>query len=448
MKENHNDYSTRSVKILKRININKKDYFSKQNNSDINFAKLKCIKNIKKNINSKLNEIKKEKLNLKKSLNSKKYLKSNRNSKSNSNDNKTILSKNVKNSQKRNIIISKSKINLKIKNNISKNKKNLRNYNSDENKKNSFDKSVNNISNEINKSKLINCLSTATGLSISNEKDKYIILDDSEKNNHKHNYNIDTQSIEKNNILIEENKENINNFCYETISKEDSNENRIILKCENYSLLTFGNSFSYSNSQKSKSTKKYFNNDNKKNKDINVNNNDNKSSCFNLISQYNLNNNYVIKLKEENEILKKELKESSKKISLLINQIKELRENNNFKTKINLNNKNIKYLKMKDKDKIKINLKVFDKENYNSCNFKENEKMKYKINWNNKLKKKNFQIKNDNKIHSKKSLKIGKIKINKRSNLNKKKLKNEIVSTPHFEKSCEKINECISKIII
>ena len=107
------------------------------------------------------------------------------------------------------------------------------------------------------------------------------------------------------------------------ISKEeDLNENKIVLKCENNSLLTFGNSVSYSNSQKSKSTKKYFNNDKKNNNDKNIiiHNDNTKNSSFTLLNHCNINNNYLNKLKEENETMRKELKESNDQITFLMYQ--------------------------------------------------------------------------------------------------------------------------------
>jgi hypothetical protein len=285
----------------------------------------------------------------------------------------------------------------------------------------------------------------------SKENKKYINFNDSENNNYKHNYNKDSQSVEKNNILIEENKENINNFCYETGTKEDSNENKIILKCDNNSLLTFGNSFSYSNSQKSKSTKKFFNNDNNnkdKDKDIiNINNKDkNKNSCFNLIGQYNLNNNYnyVNKLKEENETLRKELKESNDQITFLMSQIRELKEGKNYKPSKILRKKvcppNIW-------NKKPMNIDDNEKENYNNCNTLEN-KIYGKVN-----NKKNIikHINENNNINNNNGnkLKVNKIKINKKIFIgNKKYQKKNNANLIYLDKPCEKINECISKIKI
>ena len=166
------------------------------------------------------------------------------------------------------------------------------------------------------------------------------------------------------------------------------------------------------------------------------NNNDNKkSSCLNLISQYNINSNYVNKLKEENEILKKELKESNEKISFLMNQIKELKENKSYKSK--------KYVKNKIGppnilDKSKFNFEIYDKENYNSCNINENKKIS-------KYKSKSNLFKSKNNIYNK-----VKIKINKRYNINnnKKINDNNNPKTSFSDKPSEKINKCISQIKI
>ena len=184
---------------------------------------------------------------------------------------------------------------------------------------------VNDANNKLEKeTKIINNFSNSTGLSIVTvDKDKEFLkrFVDSEENKNlnfnNYNYNADSQSNKFETILFEEKTSNLNNFRYETISKEDNNDSddKIILKCDNYSLLTFGNSFSYSNSHKRKTNKKYLNKKNEKN--------------INEIKRINktIENNYMIKLKEENEILKKELKESTQQISILKNKIKYLKEN-------------------------------------------------------------------------------------------------------------------------
>ena len=157
--------------------------------------------------------------------------------------------------------------------------------------------------------KLINSVSTSAGMSSSSNK----IEENGRLTNHDYHSNFNNNnSIDKNNItydksinkriFLEESnycKHKINNFNYETGSDDNLNENIIFLKYDNNSSLTFGNSFTYSNSQRSKSTKKNENVDNISNK-------------FPF-----RNNNYVNKLKEENETLKKELKESNDQIKFL-----------------------------------------------------------------------------------------------------------------------------------
>lgn len=460
MKVQHNECLTKSLKMTKKENLNKKEDITikiKLNKTDFSFSKMKCIKNLKKNINDKFSSIKKENINLKKSFDFKNALKQDNTSKSNSNNKKTIIVKNNRFSEKRIGLIHKSKI-VKHKKNKSQNAIYYRNYNSNDNKNNTIkkniislkynsggnklvnknmNKSFNNISNKNQDSKLDKNVNNSLVLSLGKKENKsYINFRDSENNNQKHNYNIDSQSMEKNNIFIEENKENINNFCYETGTKEkDSHENKIILKCDNNSLLTFGNSFSYSNSQKSKSDKKYFNND-ANNKDIN-NNDKNKNSGFFLVGQNNLNNNYnyVNKLKEENETLRKELKESNDQISLLMSQIRELKESKNFKS-IKIGKKKVCPPNLWNKKQMNFD---DDKENKNIYNIFVDNKINEKIN----NKKNILKPLNGNK------LKVNKIKINQKLNMNNKnfkKKKND--DSICLDKPCEKINECISKIKI
>ena len=438
MKVNNNDYSNKSIKDIKRINLNKKCNNSSSNKTNISSPKFKPIKNLKKNINNVI----KNKYNFKKSFDSKLSLKQSIKRKSISNNHKLIIPQCIKYNQKTIEVTKKSKIIIKNKENYSKNK----DYHSNDIIKSHVNKSFNNISKKTKESKLVNSLSTSSGLSLySNKNKKYSHFADSENNNHKINYNVDSHSIEKNNMLLEENKQNINNFSYETISKEDDlNENKIILKCDNYSLLTFGNSFSYSNSQRSKSTKKYLNNDKNNNNEINiVNNDENKNSCFNLISQYNINNNYVNKLKEENETLRKELKESNDQITFLMYQINELKQNKNYKSKKFLKNK-ISPPNIWDKRKMKF--ESSDKENYNRCNNNDNNKSSFDKK-NNEIKNNKNLLKYDNVIKNvKNKSKKEKIKINKRINIDNSKLKS--MHSSNYVKPSEKIFECISKIKI
>ena len=225
----------------------------------------------------------------------------------------------------------------------------------------------------------------------------------------------------------------------------------MILKCDNYSLLTFGNSFSHSNSHKSKSTRKLFNNDNNDKDIIYINNDKNNNSYFNLTGHYNMKNNIVNKLKEENEALRKELKESNEQINLLMCQIKELKEGiNNKPSKIN--KKKLGPTNLWNKKQ--INIEDNDKENYNICNINENGQMTLdiknhvKVNIKRNILKYRNSNNNINNYNGNK-LKVNKIKINKSLITDNKKGKKKMnTNSVSFEKPCEKINECISKIKI
>jgi hypothetical protein len=439
MKVNNNDYSNKSNKEIKRNNLNKKCSNSKGNKTKISSPKSKQITNLKKNINNGI----KAKYIFRKSFDSKFPLKQAVKTKSISSNHTIIINHQIiKHSQKTIAIPKKLKVNNKNKEHLSKKKA----YNSDDNIKSLINKSFNNFLKGEKEPKLVNSLSTATGLTLYKaNKKQYINYGDSEDNNHKINYNVDTQSIEKNNKFIEDNKQNINNFCYETISKEeDLNENKIVLKCDNNSLLTFGNSFSYSNSQKSKSTKKYFNNDKKNNNDKNIiiHNDNAKNSSFTLLNHCNINNNYLNKLKEENETLRKELKESNDQITFLMYQIKELKENQNHKIKRNLKNK-IAPPNLWGK---KIKLDFSDKENFININndktiSSHNNKNKEKIKINKSLIKHDSMVKNG-KTKQKKEI----IRSNKKLNIDKKKIQSTRCNGNG--KPSVKIHECISKIKI
>ena len=96
MKVNNNDYSNKSIKYIKRINLNKKCNNSSSNKTNISSPKLKPIKNLKKNINNVI----KTKYNFKKSFDSKLSLKQSIKRKSNSNNHKLIIPQCIKYNQK------------------------------------------------------------------------------------------------------------------------------------------------------------------------------------------------------------------------------------------------------------------------------------------------------------------------------------------------------------
>ena len=325
MKESNNDDEAKSLKEIKRRNFHKKSSASKIDNLKISPSSLKPNKTIQKYINERLNSIKK----------SKNYdaIKSKIKINVKTNKNKLIISnKNKKNKKDTEVIKKKKKIDSFL---IDKVKSN-----------NSVDNSLNKSFNIIFKrkenskeSKLINSISTSAGISFcsnENKKNMKYIENKINENNYYYNinkYNVDSFSNKKSNCnylndynikkFLEESycnkNNNINNINYE--NGNDDNEYKIFFKFDDNSLLTFGNSFSYSNSQRNKLK----NDDKISNK---------KTSCKNFINSYNINNNiYVNKLKEENETLKKELKESNNQINILINQIKELKECKKIKKK-------------------------------------------------------------------------------------------------------------------
>jgi hypothetical protein len=430
MKVNNNDDLTKSLKEIKRRNYNKKSSIPKINNLKISSSSLKPNKTIQKYINERLNSIKKSKNNYKENNSIYDAIKSKIKINVKPNKNKLIISHKKKNNNKYIEVIKK--------------KEKTDNFLIDKVKDNSnVDNSLNKSFNIIFKrkenskeSKLINSFSTSAGISFcsnENKKNMNYIENKINENNYYYNinkYNVDSFSNKKciynylndYNIkkFLEEsncNQNNKKNINYE--NGNDDNEYKIFFKFDDNSLLTFGNSFSYSNSQRN-----ILKNDDK------ISNK--RSSCKDFLSSYNINNNiYVNKLKEENETLKKELKESNHQINILINQIKELKEckndkNRKLKNKIcspNIwNNKNLRFSFFENKkecNNIKIGL---------------NEKKKF-----------NKEILKDinNIINDKYYFKNGKKKI-----LIKRKFLCEKNSEIINGKYIDNINECISKLQI
>ena len=466
-----------NVYHIKRIQNNKKPNFNKKsnfhnNNNDYDLYKSSLIpktnKTIQKYINEKLNIINKNNQKVEKPI----FIQKNK-------PNPNIIYKKVKNNYSLNQRKNPKSKDGNIKQNIMDEKINIQKSNS--NNKNNYYYDTNNKNKENNttfmynisekrkqnekKSKLINSGSTSAGQSISsnNKMDESAKLTYFEYNNDK--YNIGYKSIEnKNNInsnitydKVNTNKKrfffddpnyirpSINNFNYETGSDDNINENTIFLKYDNYSSLTFGNSFSYSNSNRSKSTKRNNNiNNNNINNDENTNNNN-----ITFFAQYNnKNKNYVNKLKEENEALKKELKYSNDQISLLKDQIKELKAVN-----IKKNSRNA-FLRANIWNKNHIKYEILENGNFNdikntkefSLDLDNNEKIKFKKNF--------FDENNNNTInwYNNNSYAERKI-INVKKNLNLKrkihrKNQDEFSSLSFLDKPCENINECISNLKI
>ena len=334
---------------IKRLNNpNKKNFIKRKNNSliinsqDIPYNKTNYIKNTKKIIKTRLNSTKEMKKALKKPIISNFHI-NNKLQTQKDNNIQTIDTRPIKAyitpPRQTKIRIIKPKPHQQSRKN--------KNLNSE-------------LTNKFTKeTKLVNSISTGLSNGTLDREGECNNFLDSDENNERigvnnYNYNADSHSNKLETILFEEKTNNINNFYYETLSKEDSNENenenKIILKCDNYSLLTFGNSFSYSNSHKRQTNKQFFN----------------KENDF----------NYINKLKEENEFLKKELKESTEQISFLILQIKDLKDNKFLPIKKNkrkslYRNVSIKVNKTKEgyQNRIKNNIIVKNKlNNMNSIN--------------------------------------------------------------------------------
>ncbi len=482
MKVYPNDYSTITVREKKMNNIYKKTNNFSQNKKRITSPIIKSNKTIQKYINERLNTIKKiNTIYIKEEFQIEKHpQKMNYKNHPNLIKNKIIISPKQRHSQKYIKVIKKNKKNRekKVEENFSLNKDKENNNNND--KYNSIDRSTKSINilyqkkQNSKESKLINSISTSSGLSFHSIENK------NNCNNHQRNfnnngfykYNDDLRLIYKNNYindndtnkrLLEESnqiKPNINNFNYESGSEDNLSENKIFLKCDNYSLLTFGNSFSYSNSKRSKSTKK---NDNNEEKKDSYNNNNYKICSKDLIfnNYYNKSNNNISinRLKEENETLKRELKQSNEQINFLMCQIKELKQNKNYHSKKLLrNNKmrspiiwNHKNIKFSSIEHVNNKIKNHNKNIYINCENNElYDEEKENIRFNKDVLKgitKTINEKNYFKNYKKK------INIKKNLNLNLnskiiKKVQNKDNSPCLFDKPIENLNKCISKLKI
>ena len=487
MKVYPNDYSTITVREKKRNSLYKKTNNFSQNKKRITSPIIKSNKTIQKYINERLNTIKKINTNhIKEEFQIEKHpQKINYKNHPNLMKNKIIISPKQRHSQKYIKVIKKNKKNKekKVEENFSLNKDKENNYNND--KYCSIDRNTKSINiiyqkkQNSKESKLINSISTSSGLSfrsiIENKKNFNINHQRNYDNNGFYKYNDDLHLIYKNNYindydtnkkLFEESnqiKPIVNNFNYESGSDDNLSENKIFLKCDNYSLLTFGNSFSYSNSKRSKSTKK---NDNNEEKNDAYNNNNYKISCKDLIfnNYYNKSNNniFINRLKEENETLKRELKQSNEQINFLMCQIKELKQNKNYHSKKLLrNNKmcspniwNHKNTKFSSIEHVNNKIKKYNNKNiYINCESNElYDEEKENIRFNKDL------LKDITKtINEKNYFKNYKKKINIKKNLNLnlnlnnkmiKKAQNRDKSPCLVDKPIENLNKCISKLKI
>lgn len=452
MKVGINDYRNKGNDNYNKFHFHRKDNMKSHNINYylyISSSLPKSNKTVQKYINKKLNSINKNNNNLEKEAFTKqnnqkifqkkkpitlykreRYINNNQKLKQkflkektiNENINRTSISKD---DNKSNFI--------KILNNNNIN--NYFNYNISE-KRNQYSK----------KSNIINSGSTSAGMSISSNKNKI-------EENSKISNNIEYNSIGRSsNVIYDRNRVShrffldehnycrpkINNSNYETGSDDNFNENIIFLKCDNYSSLTFGNSFSYSNSHRTKSTKRQNNIDENKTNNLTF-----------YCKSNNKNKFYLNKLKEENEALKKELQQSNDQIILLKYQIKELKEVNLKKNSRNSmfptnlwNKKNIKYeiLENRNYNDIK-NTKEF------SLDLGNIEKTKFNKDFLNKI---NNTINESDLLGEKRKI----INVKKNMNLKKKNHKksqdipNDYSSFCFLDKPCEKITECISNLKI
>ena len=184
------------------------------------------------------------------------------------------------------------------------------------------------------------------------------------------NENLDKEFIPNiNKIKIDSNENRNNNTTnnYEIDSSEDNMiDNKIFFKGGgDGSRITFGNSFSYTNSKKSSSTRRLF----KNNENENLENLDNKDD------------ENVILLKSQNESLKKELKESNKQITYLKNEIEKLIKkkkikNYIFSIQMEKGRKPMDYKKKYSKNHSDVKQNISDINNYHSHETKINKKSK------------------------------------------------------------------------
>ena len=158
------------------------------------------------------------------------------------------------------------------------------------------------------------------------------------------------------------NKSTNNNYEIDS-SEENIMDNKIILKkCENGSPITFGNSFSYTNSKKSSSTRRV------------LKNNDNEEADMK-------NDENIFLLKSQNETLKKELKESNEQITFLKGEIEKLIKKKKIKNcKYTLQSKNkcsqpTSYAKRHSKNNSCLVQDYFNINNYHSHDIKINKKI-------------------------------------------------------------------------
>lgn len=311
------------------------------------------------------------------------------NAKKNNNNNKIAkkrYSKNKSNNTKDNKL-NKGRNNKKQILSLKKEYKTNQNYSSFNNLPNLINKN-NNIKNKFKspvqtKGKLIKNFyqnynsSISTGISMKNNtNDVYKSCSNFLDNNTLTKYDNSDNEMENQDfeIIPLMNKDNVysnwdrnnksTNNNYEIDSSEDNiMDNKIILKkCENGSPITFGNSFSFTNSKKSSSTRRI------------IKNNDNEEADVK-------NDESIFLLKNQNETLKKELKESNEQITFLKGEIEKLIKRKKIKNcKYTLQSKNkcsqpLSQAKRHSKNNSCLEKDYFNINNYHSHDIKINKKI-------------------------------------------------------------------------
>lgn len=300
---------------------------------------------------------------------------------------KKRYSKNKSNNTKDNNKLNKGRNNKKQILSFEKEYKTNQNYSSFNNLPNLINKN-NNINNKFKspvqtKGKLIKNFyqnynsSISTGISMKNNtNDVYKSCSNFLDNNTLTKYDNSDNEMENQDfeVIPLMNKDNVysnwdrnnksTNNNYEIDSSEDNiMDNKIILKkCENGSPITFGNSFSYTNSKKSSSTRRI------------IKNNDNEEADVK-------NDESIFLLKNQNETLKKELKESNEQITFLKGEIEKLIKRKKIKNcKYTLQSKNkcsqpLSQAKRHSKNNSCLEKDYFNINNYHSHDIKINKKI-------------------------------------------------------------------------
>ena len=420
--------------------IKKRNFSNKmtKNNKYFSSSLPKENKTVKKYINEKLNSIRRNNINCHKCLIDRSNDKSSPKYKTNLIYKKINITSNLNTKKKHSNDNIKKKINIKE---AIYNKKNISTI-----KINNTNDNYNNVN--YDNSKLFNNITTSASARVSSLNRTKDTSRFNYYNHSKNNFNnARFNSIERNKTLYNRvnnniikfldenyyghNKINVFNYKIKNIDNDNNtNENAILIKDD------------FQGSQNYQDENIDYNNisfciDNY------LNNIANKGSY-----NSNTNSNYVNKLKEENDALKKELKESNDQISLLKYHIKELEEKNNHHLKSNTNT-------------ILYPPNIWDKRYINNDYFESLDNNNDNSNKNNNIKEFTMSYRNNSKMAIKEDI-LGKINNtltnSKRLYKNKEKIINvkkncclrskevkksneDYYSLFHLDKPCDKINE-------